>query len=235
MPDQAKKCLFKLFNRCITEEKIPDVWKESVITMIQKKSDDLSNPASYRPISITCCFARLFEKLILKRLSTHLQENNIILDQQSGFRSNRQTKDNLAFIVQKGLEAKNRGWKMINVYFDFQAAFDKIWHEGLLYKLVQINTPYYLIKAIQIFLANRSFKVKVGAELSSQRKIEVGVPQGGVLSPTLFSIFINDIPTRMNKNKEYTLLFADDLVLVALYKKKIESNRDIIEQIYDRA
>ena len=91
------------------------------------------------------------------------------------------------------------------------AAFEKVWHNGLLFKLLELKVPIYLILIIKSFLENRSFTVKIEGKESGIFFIFCGVPQGGVLSPTLFSIFINNIPLASDE-REVTLLFADDLV-----------------------
>jgi len=100
-----------------------------------------------------------------------------------------------------------------------------VWHEGLFIKLIEIKLPIYIIKWLHFYLEDRKFCVKVGDYKSEYKYIRCGVPQGAVLSPTLFSIFINDIPTLFNKNKSYSLLFADDLVTFFIFKKsgKLES------------
>ena len=103
---------------------------------------------------------------------------------------------------------------------NISAAFDKVWHNGLLYKLLELKVPIYLILIIKSFLENRTFSVKIDGKESGIFFIFCGVPQGGgVLSPTLFSIFINNIPLA-NDDKEITLLFADDLVYQLRYPFK---------------
>ena len=97
----TKECMLALFNRCIEKNKIPTLWKNSIVTMIHKKGTEACRVKSYRPISITPCIARLFERTILSRLKSHLTENNLIIKPQSGFRNFRQTKDNLVFLSQK--------------------------------------------------------------------------------------------------------------------------------------
>ena len=91
---------------------------------------------------MTPCLARLFERLILQRLSIHLKTNNLIIINQSGFRKARQTKDNLLFVIQNAQEAFNSDEKALRVFFDVAAAFDKVWHSELIYKLFQLKVPY---------------------------------------------------------------------------------------------
>ena len=105
-----------------------------------------------------------------------------------------------------------------------------MWYTGLFYKLLKIGVPYYLLAIIIDFLSERTFVVECEGGLSTIKKIECGVPQGGVLSPTLFSLYINDVPIASNDEEE-TLLFADDIVYVLSYaykKGKIFSKAKII-------
>ena len=91
-----KNEILKLFNKCITESIVPSSWKESVITMLAKSGLDKTSPDSHRPISSTPCIARLFERIMLRRLQDHLRKNKILIKNQSGFRQGRQTKDKLS-------------------------------------------------------------------------------------------------------------------------------------------
>ena len=131
--------------------------------MIPKKNVELDNPKSYRPISMTSCLAKLCEKLILNRIKKFLKENNIIIKQQSGFRAHRQTKDNLLFLLQKIQETFIRKKKVLSFYFDISQAFDKVWHDGLIHKLIQLNLPIYIIKWIHFYLEDRIFCIKIGS------------------------------------------------------------------------
>ena len=134
--------ILKLFNMCLKEGNIPATWKKSLITMILKGSKLASNANNYRPISLISCLSKLLERIIGQRLSGILEENNIISRQQSGFRRFRRTTDNLAFHTQKVMEAFNKkGRKVLTLSFDIQAAFDAVWHEGLIYKMLKYNIP----------------------------------------------------------------------------------------------
>ena len=218
LPLETKRVVLSLFNKILATGSIPKTWKEAEITMIPKKGDSW-DPKNYRPISITACLSKLFEKLVAKRINQFLKKNNIIVDFQSGFRKHRQTKDNIFFMTQKVAESFARKKKVCGIFFDISSAFDKIWHNGLIYKLDQLKFPHYLTSWIKNFIENRNFKVRVGAEFSKTHPIKTGVPQGAVLSPLLFSIFINDIPANIKKNNRYSLLFADDLCYLDIFNK----------------
>ena len=105
--------------------------------MINEKTD----PANYRPISVTSCCGKVLERIINTRLYKFCEHNNFLSFQQSGFRKHRGVKDNLTFLTQKILETFNRKKKMCCLFFDISKAFDKVWHNGLLYKLVLLNCP----------------------------------------------------------------------------------------------
>jgi hypothetical protein len=146
MPKEFSNQVLRLFNLSLINEKIPKNWSLSYVTMIPKKSDDKSDPGNYRPISLTSCLGKLCERLILIRLEKFLRKNNIIIKQQSGFRTKRQTSDNIVFLTQKIKESFNNGKKVTVLFFDIAKAFDKVWHNGLIYKLVQIGLPLYIVK-----------------------------------------------------------------------------------------
>ena len=227
---EFRKIILFLINQTVQQSKIPQEWKNSVINMIPKKQNNSSDPKQYRPISLTSCIAKLAERLMLKKMKEFMENNNIISKQQSGFRKQRQTRDNLFHLTQKASESINRGKKMVSIFFDIASAFDKVWHHGLIYKLIKLNFPFYVICWLKEFLSNRKFSVRVNNFLTIQELIETGVPQGAVVSPTLFSIFINDIPLNYSKNKFYSLLFADDLCAFKMYKKSGKNINNSIQK-----
>ncbi len=122
-----------------------------MIKMIPKKDDMSKDPEKYRPISLTSCLGKLIERLVRARLYSLLEGQNLISKQQSGFRSNKGAGDNLLFFTQKISESINKGKKTVGIFFDISKAFDKVWHVGLLYKLIKLKLPIYLIKYLKDF------------------------------------------------------------------------------------
>jgi hypothetical protein len=159
--------------------------------MILKPNKPAQEISSYRPISLTSCFAKLIEKFIQKRLVTFLNQNKLISSHQSGFRSGYSTKDHLFQLTNDTINNFNNYEYTGAVMFDLDKAFDRVWHDGLIHKLKQINTPEILIDWINNFIRNRTFIVKYNDANSIIKKINSGVPQGCILSPILFSINYN--------------------------------------------
>jgi hypothetical protein len=222
--EYLRNVILVLLNRAI-KDKIPLTWKTADIIMIPKKQIKSQDPNDYRPISLTSCIGKLAERLVKTRLYKELENMKIIVDQQSGFREGRSTSDNLIFFTQKISESLERGRSAIGIFFDISKAFDKVWHNGLIYKLANIGISKYLIKYIHDFLNNRSFRVKVSNSLSEMFQISCSVPQGSVLGPILFLVYINDIPLtteRTSRFFSYSSLYADDLAVLYHFKNSIK-------------
>ncbi|GFW76671.1 probable RNA-directed DNA polymerase from transposon X-element [Trichonephila clavipes] len=204
--------LTNLISNIFITGHFPDHWKTASVIPILKPGKPRCSPDSYRPISLLPVLSKITEKLILTRLNSHLNENNILISQQHGFRPRLSTSHQLLRVVEyikTGFKDKKYTGA---IFLDIQKAFDRVWHVGLLFKLIKINTPPPLIRIIRSFLTNRTFAVRVNDTHSSIKKINSGAPQGALLSPTLFNIFINDIP----KTRHTTIcLFADDTAILA--------------------
>ena len=142
LPEVAKHHLCDLFNNILKSNEIQTEWKTASITMLFKNKGPSSDPKGYRPISITSVLFRLLEKIMGKRYTQFFKDNNILIAQQSGFRAHRQTKDNILLLCQKAIEAFNRGKKVVALFYDVEGAFDKVWHEGLIWKLAELGQIY---------------------------------------------------------------------------------------------
>ena len=218
LPFNYVKILLHLSNLAITMGPAKE-WKVAAVKMIPKKDLRSSNPMDYRPISLTSCIGKVVERVLRDRLYKILEERGVIVKEQSGFRSRRGATDNLIFFTQKIAEATSRRKKVCGIFFDIAKAFDKVWHAGLLHKLNNLEIPFYLINYIKRFLSNRKFAVNLNNSVSETCDIECGVPQGSVLGPLLFLIYINDIPLAYEKFSSYSALFADDLGSIFIFKK----------------
>ena len=219
LPTRALEKLLELVNKSLVEG-LPDAWKTASITMIPKKENNSNSPSDYRPISLTSCVGKLTERVVKARLYNFLEGKKLIVKEQSGFRNKRGTADNLISMTQKIKESLNRKKKACGIYFDISKAFDKVWHAGLLYKLIYLGVPLYLIRFIKSFLKKRFFKVVIKKIKSKSYPIECSVPQGSVLGPLLFLVYIGDIPLTNAANISFSALFADDLCALFIFKKK---------------
>ena len=215
LPNKIKAVYLDLFNKCLQKNYIPKTWKVAEVFTLLKHGKPADDPDSYRPISLTPHSGKIFERIINARLVHFLEQNNIIPKEQAGFRRFRCTTDNLTYLTErmkKTLRHKNK--HMFTTFFDVKKAFDRVWHVKLLEQLKKIGINGNLYSTIKNFLSDRYMQVKIGSELSEVQKLDMGTPQGAVLSPTLFSIMLHDI-NKVNIEDNEILLYADDIALLS--------------------
>ena len=203
----------KLFNLSIRVGRIPDSWKESMIAPIPKSSTKSSDPGNYRPISLTCNLCKLLEKHIYGLMYEHLSNQQVLTDSQWGFRSGRSTVTALLSVTQEWLSALERGQEIGAVFFDYRKAFDSVPHRPLLEKLENIGFNNHILRWITDYLTSRSQTVVVNGESSQSAPVLSGVPQGSVLGPLLFLIYINDLTDINIEDGAKITLYADDVLL----------------------
>ena len=208
----AQQKLLDVFNQSWNTGNFPAKWKEAILIPILKKGKDKNRKDSYRPISLLSCLSKTMERMVNKRLQIHLERNGLISQAQSGFRKNRSTEDQVAFLAQEVENAFQEKMKTIAVFFDLTKAFDKVWKEGLLLKLLKKGIGGKMFKWLESYLFHRSARVKIDGCRSHLVKIKEGVPQGGVISPTLFIVFIDDIVNELSR-RIAKALHADDLAI----------------------
>ena len=193
LPDTSLSVLLKTFNDIWETGNVPKSWKEATIIPIPKPGKDNTNPNNYRPIALTSCICKTLERMINERLVWYLEKNNIITEFQSGFRHQRSTNDHLVRLETFIREAFIKKEHLVAVFFDLEKAYDTTWKYGIMNDLHEIGLKGRLPIFVQNFLSNREFKVRVGSTLSEAHNQEQGVPQGSILSVTLFSLKINNI------------------------------------------
>jgi len=210
-PDNIINFLLNLINTSFSTNVIPINWKTSIINPILKPNKDSNDINSYRPISLTTTISKIIEKMIVSRLSWFLDKNNLLNPAQAGFRKSFCTSDPIIRLTHEADIAINSENITIAILIDFSRAFDTLWIDGLLLKMLNFNIKGKILNWIKNYLSNRINKVKIGQHFSLDFISENGTPQGSSLSPLLFLIMVNDFP----KLSQYTsdAFFADDCTI----------------------
>ena len=213
----------ELFKGCVETGELPKVWKSASVVGLFKKGSK-ADPLNYRPVSLTCILCKIFEQLVRQHIVNYLENN--ISGYQHGFVKGKSCLSNLLETFHHILELLEQGLPVDLFYFDFSKAFDTVPHHRLLSKLENFGITGNVLEVIKDFLTERTINVQVEGKLSGIRKVLSGVPQGSVLGPLLFILFVNDLPESVqNKVK----LFADDLKLIAADCKSVTEDLHELE------
>jgi len=206
-----------IFENFLNTGKLPSDWKTSNISVIHKKGPKY-NVENYRPISLTCIACKVMESMIRDIVVQYFTVNKLFSNFQYGFIKGRSATLQLLKIMEDWTSALNSGKQVEVVYTDFAKAFDKVPHQRLLIKLQSYGLDHRLISWITDFLCCRTQKVKINSCYSSPVPVKSGIPQGSVLGPLLFVIYINDLP-EVCHNLCSLFLFADDAKLYKVINK----------------
>ena len=210
--DTALQKLLDIFNLSWKNGDVPQIWKDATMIPILKKGKNKSKALSYRPISLTSCVCKTMERIINQRMQWHLESQKTIVPEQAGFRQYRSTEDqttHLSQVIEDAFQAKK---VVLAAFIDLKKAFDKVWKSGLMVKLLRAGIRGNMLRWTKSYLHSRKARVLVNGHFGRKVLLRQGVPQGGVLSPTLFILFINDIVAELPKGVN-AALYADDLVL----------------------
>ena len=203
----------KIFNQSISTGQVPSGWKSSLVVPVPKTSDHLQNPNNYRPISLLSILSKVLEKHIYSLIVDFLAEHHLLSDAQWGFLPGRSTVSALLSTVHHWFELLEDGKEVCVVFLDFKKAFNSVPHIPLLEKLQRIGLDAHLIMWIKNYLTLRMQSVAVDGATSNPMPVLSGVPQGSVLGPLLFLIYINDITTISLSTLSQCILYADDVLL----------------------
>jgi len=198
-----------IFNKSLTEKTVPTKWKDGHITAIHKKGKK-TMAENYRPISLTSVIGKVMEKFVRDALVDHMIKHNLFCDAQHGFVPGRSCMTQLLVTLEMWTEMIDKSEPIDVIYLDFKKAFDTVPHHRLISKLKAYGISGPLLDWIKDFLTDRRQKVIVNQKSSEFKTVTSGIPQGSVLGPILFVIFINDLPETV---KTTVKIFADDTKL----------------------
>ena len=198
------KPLSIIFKNCIDTGTFPDIWKRSNIIPVHKKGDK-QIVDNYRPVSLLPIFGKILEKLLFNSIMDFLEENNLLNSNQSGFRSNDSCESQLLSIVHD-IYSSFDCYPSLEVRVDISKAFDRVWHEGLIYKIQSTRISGTPLKLIKSFLSGRFQSVLLNGRTSSWSQILAGVPQDSILGPLFCLIYINDLGNNLSSTVKQ---FAD--------------------------
>ena len=188
----------------------PMIWKRDIRQMILKPNKKKSVPGSFRPISLLCNLGKVLESIVTTRLYSWAESTKLLPTEQSGFRKKRSVNDRLFQLTQIVAQqfARRRTQHVGVIFLDIEKAFDRVWHNGLRYKLLNLDLPPLLARWISNFLKDRVVQTFIKGTTSTDVIINHGVPQGSPLSPLLYLIYSHHLPPT---SKVFRSIFADDL------------------------
>ena len=216
--------LAEIFNKCLKESCFPDCLKVSSVVSVFKNVGERFTAKNYHPVSLFSVVNKVFEKLVNNRIVDHLEKYGLFSDFQYDFRSSRWTADLLTVVSDRIASAFNSSGATRAVALDISKAFDRVWYAGLLHKLKSYGISGQIFGLISSFLSNRQLRVVLDGKSSQEYPVNAGVPQGSILGPTLFLLYINDFPDDVICD---IAIYADDTTLYS----KCDQASDLWQQL----
>ena len=226
LPVETKKIFIDLINEYWNKGDFPPSWREALIIPIPKPGKDPLKAINYRPIALTSCMCKVVERMVNERLIWYLEKHGLLSPYQSGFRAHRGTIDHLVRLETFIRNAFVQGHHVVAVFFDLQKAYDTTWKYGILKDLHDLGLRGNLPIFISNFLDDRTFQVLYSTTLSDTFTQEEGVPQGAILSTTLFNIKVNNITKAIASNIDCSL-YVDDFLICYSSPSIIEIERQL--------
>ena len=209
-----------LYNKSLKMGQIPRDWKEAEVTAIFKKGTR-TDPGNYRPVSLTCISCKVLEQFIRDKIVDHMNNHNLYTECQHGFRSGRSCMTQLIEVMDDLTNFIENKKSFDIIYLDFRKAFDSVPHKRLLLKLKSYGINGEILNWVEDFLTGRKQRVNVNGKFSSRTDVLSGIPQGSILGPVLFTIFINDLSDEVNS---ICKIFADDTKIYDSSDKSLFNN-----------
>ena len=239
--ENSKNILTLLFEKIFRTCLAPTLWLRSLIKPLPKGSHlDPRLPVNFRSISLISTIGKLFTGIINRRISTFLESNNILVDEQNGFRAKRSCEDHIFALSSVLNYAKSKNQDTFSCFVDFMKAFDSVHHNLLLYKLHEIGIKGTMYNMIKAMYTGATAAVQIKNFTTNWFPIKTGIRQGDSLSPTLFAIFINDLAVeikekykgvKLNDNLSVPiLLYADDIILLSTSANEL---KNMLKTVYN--
>ena len=221
LAEEISPALACIFNASLKSSILPEEWKTAHVTAIFKKGIK-KEAKNYRPVSLTCIVCKVLESIIRDHMLDHMKRNNLLNDRQYGFIAGRSTALQLIKVIDEWTEILDSGGELDVIYMDFMKAFDSVPHKRLLGKLRSNRFEGEVQGWIKAFLLGRHQRVAVRGTYSRWADVLSGIPQGSVLGPILFVIYINDLPDAVLSE---VYMFADDTKIYKQIKSKEDQKR----------
>ena len=226
--------LHKFFKLVFDYSIVPSLWLKSLILPIPKSgSDDPCDPMNYRGISLICCIAKIYGSILNKRLLTYLDAKQLLVEEQNGFKGQRSCSEHIFSLFSILRNRPNTGQDTFAAFIDLRKAFDSVKRNFLLYKICNYGIDGKFYFSIKSLYQNTTASVKLNNYITEWFETPNGVKQGNTLSPTLFSIFINDLAKEIKKFKcgiaiglntyVCSLLYADDIVIIPPTEENLQN------------